>query len=202
MMTGNSSVEMDRLTAEEKTTLLGLARTTIELAVNEQPGLELDLESYPARLQRQGASFVTLTNAGELRGCIGALEAYQPLVQDVCEHAAAAAQEDYRFPPVQPDEVAELNIEISHLTQPESLEYATPDELVSKLRPGVDGVILRDGMHRATFLPQVWEKLPEPEEFLAHLCMKMGAPANYWRRKKLVVQIYQVEEFSEGKPQE
>ncbi len=142
--------------------------------------------------------FVTLTErSGELRGCIGTLEAHQPLVEDVREHAAAAATLDYRFSPVMPDEVTELRIEISRLTTPLPLEYTSPDELPARLRPGVDGVILRDGGHRATFLPQVWEKVGDPEEFLAHLCLKMGAPANLWRRKKMDVLIYQVEEFHE-----
>ncbi len=113
------------------------------------------------------------------------------------DHAAAAAVEDYRFHPVRPAEVSRLHIEISRLTPPQPLAYDDPDQLPGLLRPGVDGVILRDGSARATFLPQVWEKLPGPEEFLAHLCQKMGAPGNLWRKKKLQVQIYQVEEFHE-----
>ncbi|TLN23663.1 AmmeMemoRadiSam system protein A, partial [bacterium] len=134
---------------------------------------------------------------GELRACIGALEAYQPLVDDVREHAAEAAQEDFRFYPVRPKEVAHIQIEISRLTQPQPLEYSSPEDLVARLRPGVDGVILRDGLHRATFLPQVWEKLPEPSAFLSHLCAKMGAAENAWRKKRLTVLTYQVEEFHE-----
>ncbi|HMN62604.1 MAG TPA: AMMECR1 domain-containing protein, partial [Anaerolinea sp.] len=83
------------------------------------------------------------------------------------------------------------------LTTPQPLEYDTPEELLERLRPGVDGLILRDGRNRATFLPQVWEKVPRPEEFLGHLCLKMGAPANLWRKKKLEAEVYQVEEFHE-----
>jgi AmmeMemoRadiSam system protein A len=185
------------LTDEERKTLLTLARQSIVQAANHLPPLKLDLADYSPALQADGAAFVTLTEGGELRGCIGALEAYQPLVQDVVEHAAAAALEDYRFPPVKPAEVAKLHIEISRLTQPQPLEYAEPGDLIQHLRPNVDGVILRDGFRRATFLPQVWEQIPDPVVFLSHLCEKMGAPGDIWRRKKLQVFTYQVEEFHE-----
>ncbi len=148
-------------------------------------------------MQQDGASFVTLTRFGLLRGCIGALEAYQPLVQDVCEPAVAAALEDYRFTPVRRDELKQLEIEISVLTTATPLEYKAPDDLQFLLRSGVDGVILRDGDRRATFLPQVWEQLPNLEDFLNHLCLKMGRPENYWHTNKLQVETYQVEEFHE-----
>jgi uncharacterized protein len=186
------------LTDDEKRILLKLARQSIELAANHQPLPILVLSEYSAPLQQEGASFVTLTENGELRGCIGALEPYQPLVQDVCEHAAAAAMDDYRFTPVHPREVPTLSIEISRLTVPQLLEYQQPLELLTCLKPGVDGVILRDGQHRATFLPQVWENLPAPATFLSHLCQKMGAPTDLWRRKILQVFTYQVEEFEES----
>jgi len=187
------------LTTEEKQILLKLARQSIELAASHQPLPVLLLSDYSTALQQEGASFVTLTEDGELRGCIGALEPYQPLVQDVCEHAAAAAMDDYRFNPVSPDEVANISIEISRLTVPQPLTYQQPAELLTCLKPGVDGVILRDGPRRGTFLPQVWEKLPSPAAFLSHLCQKMGAPSDLWRRKILQVFTYQVEEFEEGK---
>jgi len=187
------------LTDDEKRILLKLARHSIELAVSNHPLLELVLSEYSAQLQQEGASFVTLTEYGELRGCIGALEPYQALVQDVCEHAAAAAMDDYRFTPVSPDEVAQLVIEISRLTIPQPLQYRQPAELLTCLKPDKDGVILRDGIRRATFLPQVWEKLPDPAAFLSHLCEKMGAPSDLWRRKILQVFTYQVEEFKEEK---
>jgi AmmeMemoRadiSam system protein A len=185
------------LTPQEKILLLKLARQSIELAVNQQPLPGLDWDELPPSLCEDGAAFVTLTEGGELRGCIGALEPYQPLVQDVCEHAAAAALEDYRFLPVQPEEVSRLGIEISRLTTPVPLPYETPADLLARLRPGRDGVILQDGSRRATFLPQVWEDVPSPADFLSHLCMKMGAPANLWQKKKLQVRIYEVEEFKE-----
>lgn len=190
---------MRPLDADEKRFLLHLARESIERAVNGQPLPRLDLNALSAELRAPGASFVTLTENGELRGCIGALQAYQPLAADVAEHAVAAALEDYRFPPVSPAEVPLLHIEVSRLTEPQPLEYATPEELLAKLRPGLDGVILQDGPRRATFLPQVWEELPEKERFLSQLCLKMGAPPDLWRRKKLGVSVYQVEEFEEGR---
>ena len=189
---------MDKnLTSEEKQSLLKLARASLEAGVRRKPLPAIKAESLTPLLQAQGASFVTLTMSGNLRGCIGALEPYQPLAEDVREHAVAAALEDYRFPPVQEDELPKIAIEISRLTLPVVLEYATPDDLISKLRPGVDGVILRDGFRRATFLPQVWEKIPDKAEFLANLCYKMGAPPDTWKRKHLEVLIYQVEEFHE-----
>ena len=137
----------------------------------------------PAHLREEGASFITLTIHGELRGCIGALEPYQPLAPDVQEHAVAAALEDPRFPPVAPSELDQIEIEISRLTLPKKLAYTDAEDLLAKLHPQVDGVILRDGPRRATFLPQVWEKIPDKAEFLDNLCYKMGAAPDTWRRK-------------------
>lgn len=186
------------LSLEQRQELLCMARQALEAAVRGQPLPPLEVERLPAEFQAHGAAFVTLTRKGDLRGCIGALEAYQPLAEDVREHAVAAALQDFRFPPVQPDELADIEIEISRLTEPKPLAYDGSDDLVHKLRPGVDGVVLRDGWKRATFLPQVWDKLPDPEDFLSNLCYKMGVSPDQWRHKKLEVLIYQVEEFHEG----
>ncbi|MCQ3938153.1 MAG: AmmeMemoRadiSam system protein A [Chloroflexi bacterium] len=185
------------LTTGERQTLLRIAREAIEHAVKGKP--LPPLISYPlsAALKEHGASFVTLTVQGELRGCIGALEAYQPLADDVREHAIAAALEDPRFPPLNAGELSRINIEVSRLTAPEQLEYSSSEDLLKKLRPHVDGVVLRHGSRRATFLPQVWEKIPDPEEFLNQLCYKMGASPHLWREAKPLVFIYQVEEFRE-----
>lgn len=190
-------MEKNELTNADRSTLLTLARESITRAVGGKPQPEIQLGTFSTNLQKVGASFVTLTKNGALRGCIGALEAYQPLVEDVCEHAVAAALEDYRFPSVKSAEVPEIRIEISRLTIPNVLEYSDSADLLQKLCPRVDGVILRDGARRATFLPQVWEQVPDPEEFLSHLCLKMGAGGDLWRQKKLGVQVYQVEEFQE-----
>ena len=187
----------DKLTNEEKRTLLQIARQSLEAGVRGQKLPPLDPRSMSPHLQEWGASFVTLTINGNLRGCIGALEPYQPLAEDVREHAIAAALQDYRFPNVQPHELSQIEIEVSRLTIPVPLEYDTPEDLLGKLRPGIDGVLLRDGTRRATFLPQVWEKLPDPADFLDNMCYKMGAPSDLWRKKRLSVSIYQVEEFHE-----
>ncbi len=187
----------DKLTPEEQNTLLRLAREALELGVKGRHLPPIDPSSITARLKEEGASFVTLTEGGELRGCIGALEPYQSLADDVREHAVAAALEDPRFPPVSDRELSRINIEVSRLTRPVPLPYRDAKDLLSKLRPHVDGVILRDGFRRATFLPQVWEKIPDPAEFLSNLCYKMGADPELWRRKHIEVLIYQVEEFRE-----
>ena len=187
----------DQLTDGEKQTLLRLAREAMEHGVRGKKLPPVDDASLTPRLREQGASFVTLTIYGELRGCIGALEAYLPLAEDVHEHAIAAATQDYRFSPVRPDEVTKIKIEISRLTPPVDLEYKDANDLLGRLRPGIDGVILQDGAHRATFLPQVWEKLPDAATFLSYLCNKMGASENLWRWKKIRVRTYQVEEFHE-----
>jgi len=187
----------DSLSPIEKEILLKLAREAMVAAVNGHRLERLDLDGLPDALKQPGVAFVTLTEEGELRGCIGALEPYQPLAEDVCEHAAAAATQDWRFEPVRPHEVARIHIEISRLTVPQPLAYAGPVDLLTKLRPGIDGVVIKDGGRRATFLPQVWEKLPDAADFLNQLCQKMGAAPDLWRRKPLTALTYQVEEFQE-----
>ena len=185
------------LNDDERKVLLDIARQSLERAVRQQRLPKLDMTLMPPSLLYDGASFVTLTINGELRGCIGALEAYQPLALDVQEHAVAAALDDYRFPPVRESELQKIHIEISRLTPPERLEYKDPEDLLELLKPGIDGVILMDGRQRATFLPQVWDKVPSKISFLNQLCMKMGAAPDTWRKKHLEVLIYQVEEFHE-----
>jgi AmmeMemoRadiSam system protein A len=187
------------LSDKDKSLLLSLARKTIQKAVNHQPLPTWDNNELSADLVRKEASFVTLTMSGELRGCIGSLEAYQSLVEDVRDHARQAALEDYRFPPVTVGEIPKLHIEISRLTVPVPLKYENPADLPELIQPGVDGVILKDGFRRSTFLPQVWQQLPDAKEFLSHLCVKMGASADLWQKKVLDVAIYHVEEFEESK---
>ncbi len=186
----------DKLTADERAVLMRIARQSLEEGVKGNMPSPLDLASLPETLQAEGATFVTLTRKGELRGCIGALEAHQALAQDVQEHAVAAALQDYRFPPVSPEELPDIDIEISRLTPTRALEYDTPENLLKLLRPCIDGVVLKYGGRRATFLPQVWEKIPDPAVFLSYLCQKMGASPDLWQRKKLEVFIYEVEEFT------
>jgi AmmeMemoRadiSam system protein A len=157
----------------------------------------VDLNAVSEILQRDGASFVTLTKHGQLRGCIGSLEPRRPLVLDVQENAAAAAFNDPRFPPVRLEELDDLRVEISVLSPPQPLSYDGPDDLIAKLRPGVDGVVIERGWNRATFLPQVWEKLPDPNQFLQHLCLKAYLPADAYCHPDLDVYTYGVEKFEE-----
>lgn len=188
----------EKLTIEEQKILLRLAREAMERGVRGEDLPPLDESSLPPSLREEGSSFITLTVHGELRGCIGSLESRQSLAQDVREHAVAAALMDPRFPPVRESEVSGIQLEVSRLTRPLPLEYKDADDLIGRLCPGVDGVVVRDGSYRrATFLPQVWEKISDPAEFLSNLCYKMGADPNLWRMKHLDVLIYQVEEFHE-----
>lgn len=177
--------------------LLELARETIARHLRGEGLPPVDPDALPASLTRDGASFVTLTKHGELRGCIGSLEARRLLVLDVRENAIAAAFHDPRFPPVRLEEFDDLHIEISVLSIPQPLSYDGPDDLIAKLRPGVDGVVIERGWNRATFLPQVWEKLPHPHQFLQHLCLKAYLPADAYRHPGLDVYTYQVEKFEE-----
>ena len=190
----------EKLTIAEQKTLLRLAREAMEHGVKGEAVPPVDETSLTSNLREEGSSFITLTEHGQLRGCIGSLEPYQSLAADVREHAVAAALKDPRFPPVGKEELNGIKIEVSRLTRPVPLEYKDGDDLLSKLRPHVDGVILRDGFHRATFLPQVWEKIPNPEDFLNNLCYKMGVEPELWRRKEFEVLTDQVEEFHEEPP--
>ena len=189
----------DKLTLEEQQILLRLAREAIERGVNGEELSPLEESSLPPNLREKGSSFITLTHHGELRGCIGALEPYQSLAEDVREHAVAAALKDPRFPAVRVEELNGIKIEVSRLTRPIPLDFKDANDLLSKLRPFVDGVILRDSAtgRRGTFLPQVWEKISDPAEFLNNLCYKMGMSENTWRSRHLEVLTYEVEEFHE-----
>lgn len=187
----------EKLTIAEQKTLLHLAREAMERGVKGEDLPPLDDALLTPSLREEGSSFITLTERGQLRGCIGSLEPYQSLAADVREHAVAAALQDPRFPPVSKQELSGIKIEVSRLTRPIPLEYKDADDLLSKLHPHVDGVILRDGFHRATFLPQVWEKISDPADFLGNLCYKMGTNSDLWRRKHLDVLTYKVEEFHE-----
>ncbi len=185
------------LNKQEQQYLLTLARMTLKDALNDAPSANVP-ESPTPRMHEPGATFVTLhTKHGQLRGCIGSLVARRPLIEDVQHNTMAAAFEDPRFPPLQAAELPNIVIEVSVLTAPEVLDFDGPDDLIQKLRPSVDGVLIERGWNRATFLPQVWEQLPNPREFLEHLCSKAGLPANAWHWPDLKISTYQVEKFSE-----
>jgi uncharacterized protein len=181
-------------------TLLALARQAVERAAHGQPLASDSPASLSPWLRTPLASFVTLTTGGALRGCIGGLYPTVPLVEDVQMHAYAAAREDPRFPPVRPEELTAIRIEISVLSAPEPLAYQDPADLLRRLRPGIDGVIVQSGWKRATFLPQVWEKVPGPEAFLELLCEKAALTPDAWRAGQLDVFTYQVEMFEEDFP--
>lgn len=187
----------DLLSSEEGEQLLIYARQALESWINEGVFPNLDLKDVHPHLRQLGSSFVTLTIDEKLRGCVGALEPTMPLAQDVQQHAIAAATQDFRFPPVQPFELSEIAIEVSCLTTPKFLEYDSPDDLLQFLRPNIDGVVMMDGTRRATFLPQVWQKIPDHRSFLNLLCQKMGSPPDTWLKKKLNIFTYQVQEFHE-----
>jgi AmmeMemoRadiSam system protein A len=177
--------------------LLKLAREALEAAVRGEPIPPVEPNVLSAAVQDRACCFVTLTMGGELRGCIGGLIAEAPLYEDVRHRAVQAALSDHRFWPVTPEELPEVEIEISVLSEPQPLPYTTPADLVEQLCPGTHGVILRQGIYRATFLPQVWERVPDPDDFLSLLCEKLGAQPDTWRHTHLEVQVYQVEEFHE-----
>ncbi len=183
------------LSQDEKEQLLDLAYQSVEAAVTSGKLPEVELEGLPARLTEQQASFVTLRSGGVLRGCIGAIRARLPLAIDVIEHAAAAARNDPRFSALAADELSDLEIEVSVLSHPQPLEYKEPADLPRLLTPGRDGVIIQQGIHRATFLPQVWTKVSKPEEFLNRLCEKARLSPDAWQQERLEVFTYQVECF-------
>ncbi|MEX0788392.1 MAG: AmmeMemoRadiSam system protein A [Anaerolineales bacterium] len=177
--------------------LLSLARATVVATVQGTLARPLDLGAVPARLREPGASFVTLLRSGALRGCLGSLHAERALAEDVRQHSIAVCASDYRFPPVGPDEIQELGVEIAVLGSTRPLVYQNPQELPGRLRPGIDGVLLQAGPRRATFLPKVWERVPSPEEFLGLLCRKAGLDEDLWRRELLEISTYSVEIFQE-----
>ncbi|NOR89819.1 MAG: AmmeMemoRadiSam system protein A [Anaerolineales bacterium] len=183
------------LSEREQKILLDLAHQSIVAAVAQNRAPRVELDSLPDRLQQPGASFVTLTRGGLLRGCIGTLKHEFPLAQDVVLRAEAAAIDDPRFPPLQADEIEDTEIEVSVLTTPQPLDYNTSDEIPNLLVPGKDGVTIIYGLKRATFLPQVWEKVEGPEHFLTMLCQKARLPAEAWKRGELEVSTYRVESF-------
>ncbi|MDD2521483.1 MAG: AmmeMemoRadiSam system protein A [Anaerolineaceae bacterium] len=187
----------EKLSLDEQKQLLKIARDAVNATALNQPLPKLDPQDYSHKLTERGASFVTLTLDGRLRGCIGTLEAYQPLYLDVQKRAVQAACKDPRFTPVTPDELPRVKIEVSRLSTPQPVEYNHPDELLTLITPGKDGVIISEGYRRATFLPQVWDELPDTKQFLSQLCRKMGCSSSFWEHEKLDVEIYRVEEFSE-----
>lgn len=184
--------------------LLELAKSSIQHGLQKGQPLKINLDDYPEELTERRATFVTLEINHQLRGCIGMLEAVRPLAEDIAENAYLAAFKDPRFPPLEANELDKLEIHLSILTPAEPVSFSSEQDLISQLQPGIDGLILEEpeiynvanngeqlppridglilekGRRRGTFLPSVWEQLPEPEQFLQHLKLKAGLPPDYW----------------------
>lgn len=173
--------------------LIKLARSSIAHKLDvttELPDMQGDW------LMRPGASFVTLQLSGDLRGCIGSLEAWRPLIEDVQANALAAAFKDPRFSPLTHEEFSQVKLEVSLLTPLEAMHARNENIALSKLRKGIDGVVLKYGSHKATFLPQVWSQLPESADFMRQLKRKAGLAADFWHPEILLYK-YQVQKYQE-----
>ncbi|NJD05116.1 MAG: AmmeMemoRadiSam system protein A [Methylococcaceae bacterium] len=168
------------LADEDQRFLQELALASIRHGLTEHRPVTVDLATVAPALRQPRACFVTLETQGQLRGCIGSLQAVRPLALDVAANAYAAAFRDPRFPELSEDELPQLELHLSLLTVPEPVACASEEELLKLLRPGIDGLILEDGGRRGTFLPSVWEQLPDAAVFLQHLKRKAGFPSDYW----------------------
>lgn len=169
-----------KYTNTEKEILLKTAKDAIYYGLTRNNFLPINANDYSANLQVERATFVTLTIDRDLRGCIGSLVAYQPLIKDVACNAYAAAFSDPRFSALSLKEFPKLEIHISVLSEPQAMLFNSESDLIRQLRPGIDGLILEDHIFCGTFLPAVWEELPTPEMFLQHLKLKAGLPIDYW----------------------
>ncbi len=194
-VTGDQS--KDELTGDQGQYLLREARRTIEKELFHKKGQTQTDTDLPGIFQERRGTFVTLTSDGNLRGCIGHIIPQESLIDGIRVNSINAAFRDPRFPPMSRDEWDRIKIEISILSDPKPLLYDTADDLLTRLRPGVDGVIIKKGFRQSTFLPQVWEQLPNPREFLTHLCLKAGLNGNEWQKGDLDVSTYQVQAFEE-----
>ena len=164
----------------EQRALLELARYAIEFGLRTGDAPKVSPDDYPPALRIPRSSFVTLKRDAKLRGCIGQLEAHDALVEGVARNAYAAAFKDPRFAPLGSNELADVTISLSVLTVPEPLAFDNESQLLQQLRPGVDGLVLRDQDKCGTFLPSVWDLLPDPVEFLRHLKTKAGLEPDHW----------------------
>lgn len=177
-----------------------IGRTLLEIA-RETLSADLGGEAVPPPtavwLQKEGACFVTLHRGGDLRGCIGTMMAHRPLLEDVQANSRAAAFGDPRFPPLRPQELRGLSIEVSVLSSLEPMEFDSEEDLLRQLRPGVDGLLLEAGFNRGTFLPTVWRTLPDARIFLAKLKTKAGLPEDFWSAE-VQVRRYTTRSWSEA----
>ena len=179
-----------------RTVLLDTARQSIRHGLRKGKPLKVDPDQLETPLSEPGASFVTLHIGEELRGCIGSLQAHRSLICDVAENAFSAAFRDPRFPPLKDVELEGISLDISVLSQAEPMVFDSEQDLLKQIRPRVDGLILKDGNYRGTFLPSVWKSLPDAELFLQHLKLKAGLPADHWS-DSLEVWRYTTESFGD-----
>jgi len=186
-----------RFSPDDRIRLLQLALDSIQHGLANGQPLKIDIGSYPEGLREDLACFVTLNRNGMLRGCIGHLEAQQPLVKDVAENAFAAAFRDPRFPALSKGELAGLEIHISILSPSQPVEFSSEQDLINQMRPGIDGLILNYGGRSGTFLPSVWESLPDAPSFLSHLKLKAGLASDFWSDDILVYR-YTTESFTDS----
>ena len=189
------SPEKCSLSPECRRALLDAAHASVEHGVRTGEMLRVSPEAYPPDLRAVRATFVTLRRSGQLLGCIGSLAATRPMVEDVVKNAYAAVFYDPRCPRLALSDCAHVDVHISLLSAPEPMRFESEADLLRQLRPGVDGLILEDSFSRGTFLPAVWETLPDPRDFLTHLKMKAGLPPTYWS-DTLRVQRYTAESIS------
>ena len=186
-----------RLPELEGESLLRLARGSIEYGLGHQEPLPVDCVDLPHALAEPGATFTTLHLDGRLRGCCGSLEAARPLATDVAYSAFQAAFRDPRFDPVLADELAAIRLEVSVLSPMEAMSVVCESDLLEQLMPGEDGLVIVEGARRATFLPKVWEQLPEPRQVLDQLKLKCGLPKNYWS-ERLEFRRYRTASYAES----
>lgn len=184
------------LNQEQRDDLLRIARRSIEQGFDTQIPLQVELSEYAPALREPAAVFITLTRAGELRGCIGSLEVRDPLAQAIATSAWNSAFRDSRFEPLQRDELEQLCIEVSILSPMETLHPDSRARLLQILRPGIDGLWLEDAGRRATFLPKVWDKIGSAEAFVEQLLLKAGFAADYWS-DSMCVRRYSTLTFAE-----
>jgi AmmeMemoRadiSam system protein A len=186
----------ETLSTQDRKALLELARSAIETKLVKGAKVKRPEAPSPA-LTQEGGCFVTLHKNGQLRGCIGSLEPVASVVECVEKHAQSAAFHDPRFPRLSRNELSKIDVEVSILSVPQRLSFKDGEDLKRQLEPRVHGVILSQGYHRSTFLPQVWKQLPDKEEFLEHLCLKGGMPPTAWQDPKTEVEVYEAEVFGE-----
>ena len=184
----------DEYTADEHAQLLSVAFRSIDHGLEHGSPLAVSVEDFPLHLRSERACFVTLRSDGELRGCTGAIIARVPLVVCVAAHAFTSAFRDFRFPSLVSGELPDLEVAISVLSDPEPISFADETDLITHLRPGVDGLILSEAGELATLLPSVWDSIPEPQQFLRQLKRKAGLPGGYWS-PTIGVSRYTTEQF-------